>query len=105
MKPFLFAGAGILFFASLAIGFESGSSYDNQSGNSYHWFTDDSGNTEVNGLNTRTDTVWRSHIDPNGNQHGMDSRGNSWQYDSNTGHYHSSNGTACVGQGAMRRCW
>ena len=105
MKPFLFAAAGILFFASLAIGFDSGSSYDYQTGNSYRWFTDDSGNTTINGFNTRTGTVWQNHIDSKGNQHGMDSSGNVWRYDSNTGYYDNSERTTCRGEGSARRCW
>jgi opacity protein-like surface antigen len=82
----------------------SGSSYDYQSGNAYRWRQDSLGNTTVNGYNSRTGSTWNSTIQPNGNQRGTDSNGNMWQYNSRTGSYMSTDGTVCIGKGALRTC-
>ncbi|MDA8155225.1 MAG: hypothetical protein M0Z52_02050 [Actinomycetota bacterium] len=101
---------GILLFASKSFAFDwgngSGSTYNTRTGNSYNWSTDMSGKTDVNGMNLRTGTRWQTTIEPNGNQHGRDSKGNYWQYDESTGYYHNfGTGKTCTGQGYARRCW
>ena len=72
--------------------------YDYKTGNSYTTI----GNS-VYGNNARTGSTWNSHT--YGSQSfGTDSKGNSWNYDHNTGYYNNSNGKTCFGKGALRTC-
>lgn len=83
----------------------SGSAYDRQSGNSYYWSRAPDGSMNIQGYNTRTEARWNRTIKPNGDQSGWDSRGNYWQYDSETGYYHNyGTGRTCFGRGALHRC-
>lgn len=83
----------------------SGSSYDWQSGNSYHYRTDSYGNTTVNGYNLQNGTMWNSRIQPNGSQTGTDANGNYWTYDHRTKTYNNlGTGKMCVGEGYGRIC-
>lgn len=84
----------------------SGSSYDWQSGNSYHYRTDSYGNTTVNGYNLQNGTMWNSRIKPNGNQSGTDAQGNYWDYNARSGTYHNyGTGRTCYGRGEGRTCY
>lgn len=64
-----------------------GSTYDQQSGNTYTWSRDSTGNTNLNGYNLSTGSMWRQTIQPNGNQSGLDSNGNYWNYNAGTKTY------------------
>ena len=101
---------------ALAIGFgsaglnaaaaqSSGSSYDWRSGNSYNWNRNYDGSTTVRGFNSQTGSMWNNTIQRNGDQRGMDSHGNLWNYNAATGSYMNSNGHGCIGQGYARSCW
>lgn len=48
--------------------------------------------------------TWQGQYDQRGAR-GIDSRGNSWSYDRETGYYQNSNGKVCTGKGYMRQCW
>lgn len=72
--------------------------YDWKTGNSYT----KAGNT-VYGTNTNTGTTWTSTQTSTGS-YGTDSKGNSWNYDRNTGNYYNSNGKSCFGKGNARVC-
>src|SRR5262245_50701343 len=78
----------------------SGSNYDWRNGNMYNWNQTPDGSTNVRGFNTNTGSQWNTTIKPNGDMQGMDSKGNLWQYNQNSGSYLNSNGTVCVGKGA-----
>ncbi|MBL8773893.1 MAG: hypothetical protein JNK30_21075 [Phenylobacterium sp.] len=82
----------------------SGTTYDYQSGNSYSWRRNSDGSTTVNGTNLQNGTMWNSRIKPNGDQSGTDSQGNFWNYNARSGSYMSSDGTVCIGKGALRTC-
>ena len=83
----------------------SGSTYDSQSGNMYNWQRDSMGNTHVQGSNMQNGTMWNQEIDRHGNQRGIDSRGNSWTYDRDSGNYYNyGTGKMCTGHGAARVC-
>ena len=81
-----------------------GSSFDPNSGNSYQWRKDYSGNTYVNGNNFQTGAVWNTTIQPNGDMNGYDSQQNYWNYNAQTGNYWNTNGTTCWGFGQFRQC-
>lgn len=80
-------------------------SYDYQTGNSYSTTPTFGGGAHVQGFNGRTGSTWSTDIDPNGDMRGMDSRGNTWNYNRSTGSYMNSNGHGCIGQGYGRSCW
>jgi len=83
----------------------SGSTYDWQSGNSYTWRKSLSGDTNVNGWNVNTGSMWNTTIKPNGSMNGYDSQMNPWTYDSRTKTYiNYGTGKMCVGEGATRVC-
>jgi hypothetical protein len=82
----------------------SGSTYDAQSGNRYNWNRNFDGSTNVRGFNTNTGSMWNTTIQPNGDQRGLDSQGNSWQYNNRSGTYLNTDGTMCVGKGLARIC-
>jgi hypothetical protein len=95
---------GALAISVTSIGFsQTGSYYNYSNGNSYNYGTY-GGTTFINGYNFNNGRTWQQRIDQNGNQSGTDSRGNYWQYNSNTGSYYNSNGTYCYGTGAYRSC-
>lgn len=81
------------------------SSYDWRSGNMYQTTPNADGSTTVHGSNARNGTIWNSTIRPNGDEHGFDSHGDSWNYNAQTGAYNNSNGHGCIGQGYARSCW
>lgn len=84
---------------------DSGSHYDWQTGNTYMWNSDSSGNTRVNGMNLETGSMWNTTIDRRGNQSGWDAGGNAWNYNNSTGAYFNyGTGTMCTGRGAARIC-
>src|SRR5712691_9960433 len=83
---------------------QSGSSFDWQSGNQYRWNRNYDGATDVRGFNFNTGSMWNTRIQPNGDMRGMDSRDNSWNYNSRTGTYWNSDGTFCTGKGYARVC-
>jgi hypothetical protein len=58
--------------------------YRNNSGNSYY----SSGST-VYGNNYNTGSSWSTTHSRGGNQYGIDSRGNSWNYNSSSGTYYN----------------
>jgi hypothetical protein len=82
----------------------AGSAYDWQSGNQYYWNEDSLGNTHVRGFNYNTGSQWNTNIKQNGDMNGTDSRGNLWNYNDNSGSYMNSDGTFCIGKGALRTC-
>jgi len=83
-----------------------GSAYDWQSGNCYSWHRSYDGSTRIQGFNSSSGSVWSHGIRPNGSQYGMDSRGNSWNYDSRTGNYFNyGTGRMCTGKGYARTCF
>jgi hypothetical protein len=82
----------------------SGSTYDYNNNSSDHWRTDRSGNSTVNGYNYNNGISWTNRTDSRGNQSGIDSRGNSWNYNAASGFYSNSNGKVCSGRGAARVC-
>lgn len=73
-------------------------------GNRYTTSTDVYGNTQVQGRNVYTGSTWRNTIESDGDQRGIDSNGNSWRYDAQSGFYSNSNGKTCFGKGALRTC-
>ncbi|MCR5876959.1 hypothetical protein [Phenylobacterium sp. J367] len=79
-------------------------SYDWQSGNRITATPNQDGSTSIRGSNMNTGAMWRSTIEANGDQRGVDSRGNMWRYNESTGSYMSSDGTTCIGKGALRTC-
>ena len=78
--------------------------YDWRTGNSYNIRRDSLGNTHIRGFNTRTGSMWNQSIDSQGNQRGMDSKGNMWNYNRRSGTYWNTDGTFCTGKGAYRIC-
>ena len=48
--------------------------------------------------------LWNQSIDSQGNQRGMDSKGNMWNYNRRSGAYWNTDGTFCTGKGAYRIC-
>lgn len=52
---------------------------DARSGNTYDTITNSDGSTSTVGTNQRDGTIWRSQNQPNGDQSGTDSNGNTWQ--------------------------
>ena len=103
----IFAILGCLFLLGIsASSAQTGSRCDPQSGNCYNWYRDSSGNTHVQGHNLNTGSTWNQTIDRQGNQRGMDSRGNPWSYDSNTKTYMNyGTGRTCIGTGYARTCY
>jgi hypothetical protein len=73
--------------------------YDPSTGNFYY----QAGNTTF-GSNAATGSTWNSTT--YGSQtFGTDSRGNSWNYNSQTGaYYNSGTGVTCYGKGVYRTC-
>lgn len=65
----------------------SGSKYDWETGSSYRWHTDPAGNTQVDGFNAETGSMWHTTIKPDGTMRGTDSKGQPWTYDSRAGTY------------------
>jgi hypothetical protein len=48
--------------------------------------------------------MWNGTVQTNGDQRGIDGKGNTWNYNAGSGTYMNSNGKMCVGQGAARVC-
>jgi hypothetical protein len=99
-----FAAILLVICASTPALAQSGSYYDYRNGNMYNWNTGPSG-THVFGNNFNTGSTWQNNIMPNGNQNGIDSGGNFWNYNAATGSYMNSNGHGCIGSGYARSCW
>jgi hypothetical protein len=84
---------------------QSGYKYDWQSGNSYNWYRQPDGSTQVHGYNYQTGSTWDSTIRPNGDMRGRDSQGNIWQYNESSGFYQNyGTGRTCIGHGYARTC-
>jgi hypothetical protein len=84
----------------------SGTTYDWQSGNAYFWNKAPNGDTNVNGLNANTGSMWNTTIKPDGSMSGYDKDFNSWDYNAGTKTYFNyGTGTMCVGEGALRTCF
>jgi hypothetical protein len=108
MKSFLAAiiALALTAFPNLLLAQDSGSKFDWQSGNSYHWNTSPDGTTQVHGFNIQNGTQWNTTIQPNGNMRGMDGNYNSWNYNAQTGYYHNmGTGETCIGTGYARHCF
>jgi hypothetical protein len=76
---------------------DSGYTYDWQSGNSYNWNTDSSGDTNVRGYNLNSGSMWNQTVESDGDQHGYDGQGNYWNYDAQTKTYNNfGTGKYCV---------
>ena len=103
MKRFVLAVV-LLMAVAPAVAQNFGSYYDWRSGNSYNWNRDSSG-TDLRGFNAQTGSMWIGRYNSDGTFHGMDSRGNVWNYNANTGSYIGSDGHGCVGTGYARSCW
>lgn len=73
--------------ATTAFAFDSSSSFDPQSGNQYQTNPTPGGGTELRGQNNRTGSEWSQRTNPDGSQSGVDSDGNAWEYNPNTGQY------------------
>ena len=83
----------------------SGSTYDWQSGNIYSWRTSANGNTDVNGMNLNTGSMWNTTIKPNGSMTGTDGKMNPWTYDAKSKTYMNlGTGQMCIGEGYARVC-
>lgn len=84
----------------------SGSTYDWQSENLYTWRRGLNGTTHVNGLNSRTGSMWQTDIKPDGSMSGFDKDFNPWRYDARTGTYMNlGTGRMCIGEGFARTCF
>lgn len=81
------------------------SSYDARTGSSYNTTHDADGSAHVQGYNSHTGSTWSQTVEPNGDQSGTDSRGNSWRYNEQSGGYQNSDGHGCAGHGYGRTCW
>ncbi|MGM0553276.1 MAG: hypothetical protein ACQETK_05665 [Pseudomonadota bacterium] len=94
---------GLLMVLVLALGSSQAgaqTSYDYQTGNSYNTI----GNTTY-GYNARTGSQWQT-TNQGSRSRGIDSQGNHWTQDNNTGHYHNyGTGKACYGKGSARTCY
>ena len=79
--------------------------YDYNTNNSYNSYGNGNGGTTVRGYNHNSGSTWNTNIDRNGSMNGMDSKGNQWNYNSNTGAY-INYGTwrVCTGTGLARVC-
>lgn len=80
------------------------STYDWQTNSRYTTTRQPDGSTTVRGQNYNTGSTWRSTIQPNGDQRGTDSNGNTWRYNNSTGSYSNTDGTFCTGKGYARVC-
>ncbi len=76
---------GFLFFTSICF---AETTYDWQSGNTYIYSKDYSGNTNVRGFSNNGST-WNTTIKPDGDMRGSDKDGNYWSYDDNIGVYNN----------------
>lgn len=81
------------------------STYDWQSGNMYTTIPQYGGGAQIYGNNLNTGSFWSQRVEPNGNQSGVDSHGNVWNYNAQSGAYTNSNGHGCIGEGYARTCW
>ena len=71
---------------------QSGSTFGNttndlNSGNRYRTTPNSQGGTTTRGHNPSTGSTWTNRSDGRGNQSGIDSDGNRWQYNNSTGTY------------------
>jgi hypothetical protein len=94
-----------LFATTAALAQRSGYKFDPYTGDTYQWSQTPNGSTNVYGSNPFTGSHWNQTIEPNGNQRGIDSQGNTWQYNQQSGSYWNSNGHGCIGHGSARTCW
>ncbi|MFC0047774.1 hypothetical protein [Rheinheimera tilapiae] len=78
--------------------------YDATTGNSYSTTPTYGGGANVMGTNTNTGSMWNTNIQADGDMSGIDSQGNYWTYDKQTGNYMNTNGKLCTGTGATRIC-
>ena len=103
MKRRYFIAAIAILTSGPAFG-QYGTTYDWRSGNMYS-YSHGPGGTNITGMNPSTGSIWHNTIEPNGNQHGIDSHGNLWNYNAGSGSYMNSNGHGCIGTGFARSCW
>lgn len=80
------------------------SSFDPQNGNAYRSATAVDDSTTVQGYSFASGSAWETVIEADGDMRGVDSAGNAWQYDRQTGSYWNADGRRCVGKGAARVC-
>lgn len=82
------------------------SSYDWKTGNQHNVLPGPGGGATIYGNNSRNGTQWNTTVSPDGNQRGVDSSGNHWQYNKSTGNYYNyGTGKSCYGQGSARTCY
>ena len=77
--------------------------YDPTTGNNYQ-VQRGYDQTQVYGENANTGSTWQTTIQNNGDMHGVDSEGNSWNYNRLSGVYSNSSGVICTGSGYARMC-
>jgi hypothetical protein len=83
----------------------SGYSYDWQSDNSYSWYRNYDGSTDVRAMNFRTGSMWNWTIQPNGDMRGTDGDFNPWTYNAGSKTYFNyGTGEFCTGEGYARIC-
>lgn len=68
---------------------KQGYKYDQTTGNSYRWNTDQGGQTKIQGSNFYTGSQWNTTVNRNGNMNGFDSQGNYWNYNKGSGMYYN----------------
>lgn len=107
MRVWMMVAAFVLVaFAGAPASAQSGYEHDWQTSNSYSWSRDFSGNTQLRGWNNRTGSQWSTTIQPDGDMRGLDSGGNYWAHDAETGFYQNfGTGRTCFGKGALRTCY
>jgi hypothetical protein len=78
--------------------------YDWRTGSSYSTTYNSDGSSRTRGFNGQTGSMWSSETDRRGNSRGIDAQGNMWSYNPQNGSYMSTDGTVCIGKGALRTC-
>lgn len=75
-------------------------------GNWYYSYRSPFGGGYLNGFNFNTGRSWFNNYDGRGSSHGLDGRGNFWQYNRSTGTYFNfGTGEMRYGTGPNRRRW
>lgn len=76
-----------LLVATPLTAWDSGWTYDYDSGSSYRYYDGAYGSTNVQGMNFRTGSIWNTRIEADGDMSGIDAEGNFWNYNYDTGNY------------------
>ena len=105
MRHMVFALLIVLSLSATICAQDAGTTVDPRTGNTYRWMRNPDGSTYIQGTNPYTGSQWNTTIQPKGDMQGRDSRGNPWNYNSDSGVYRNLDGTLCTGQGAARRCF